>query len=68
MNIAHALERLMLTKLIRDYCGKHGVEYSPRLDVAYRRVGEHVMKNINNDNWALCQRCANCEGESCKLS
>ena len=68
MNIAHALERLMLTKLIRDYCNKHGVEYSTHLDVAFRRVGLHIMNNIDSDSWALCQRCKNCKDGSCKLS
>ena len=68
MNVAHALERLMLTKLVRDYCSKHGVEYSPNLQQAFQRVGLHIQKHINEDGHALCQRCKNCEGALCKLN
>ena len=68
MNVAHALERLMLTKLVRDYCAKHGVEYDPHLQVCFQRVGKHIQQNIKNDADALCARCKKCEGGVCKLS
>ena len=67
-NLRHALDRLMLTHLIRDYCNKHGVEYSPNLQVAFQRVGLHIQQNIRNDADAMCKRCENCKDGLCKLN
>ena len=68
MNIAHALERLMLSKLAQDYCNKHGVEYSPNIQTKFQRIAKHIQEHIDEDARALCERCKTCDDDSCTLS
>ena len=63
--MGHAIERLMLIKLVQDYANKHGVEYHPNLQVRFQRVAQDILQHAKTD---ACKLCELCDKESCKLN
>ena len=65
----HAIERLMILKLVQEYANKHGIEYTRDIRPRFAAVAKHIMEHSKADQESICKGCVEeCEGDLCKLS
>lgn len=65
----HAIQRLILLKLVQDYANQHGIEYTKDIRTRFSAVAKHIMEHASVDRDAICGKCTEkCEGDACRLS